>query len=370
MNNNLIDKITNISPFESFDNLINNSKVNPMSYDFKLNALNDNFKFQKKSDEITYIDFMFDYNRLEAVDRDRCSLARDFYRKVFGCDTSNKAFSGKHDCSYDTINTFQTTYQQAIKIYCPNLFKNCKLGNIQVDTNKNTKISREWLTKVHLDLLEKSNDYRALNSLEYLQQFAHWTHTIGNFTLIPFYYRTKDGYIVALNARKGCDANIRDYFDLSVSAIYDAYHLMKRISNTDEKEDFKINYVDKFHLEDYFVFLGDYKPTAKILFTRNNNKVLPQTREELKSCILEMIIRIIERGKKITCGDKCSKAFNNFMEEKQYEELLNSYRECRKIDLCDNCNEKCMIKKSYIEFTKIHNLIGKTKTRGDINGSI
>ena len=159
----------------------------------------------------------------------------------------------------DTMNSFQTTYNQAVKIY----------GN-----------SKE------------ANSNRAL------QRFASLTHAIGNFVLVPFKLSLNDEK--SFNQYRGANFGkyfVYDYFDLS----------LKLIKETVEESVFK-SYIDTFYLNDYVdenynilpllsrhkVFLQQEKMDMS-----NPEKFLPQNEDELNEYLNNINYLIKTRGSRL-----------------------------------------------------------------------
>ncbi len=188
-----------------------------------------------------------------------CLLMNDIYYKLWRWsynsrftidDELKKAFGNMwRRLGADTMNSYQTTYTNAKSIY------------------------------------------KSVRENELMLQFAKYTHTIGNFTLIPF---NLEG-VKYFNTYR-C-ARFKDYFDLS----------LKYIKEQVDEDTFK-NYIDIFFLNDYVD--GEYNVLP--LFSRHNdylsqermiidnvNLLIPQNETELNEFLKNVIDRIQNRGKKI-----------------------------------------------------------------------
>ena len=191
-----------------------------------------------------------------------CALTGDIYKNLWGWEYNNR-YSMPHCLLHsfgqvwnrmgaDTINSFQTTYKIALKIY--------------------------------------NNDVSKLKENRLLYEFASLTHTIGNFTLVPFHLNKGDN--VSFNQYRG--SSLGDYFDLS----------LKLIKDTVDESVFK-KFIDTFLLNDYVdknynvipLFKGHLQLLEKNLDKTKN--IFPQTEEELNEYLENVIEKIKTRGRKM-----------------------------------------------------------------------
>ncbi|MCL1988724.1 MAG: hypothetical protein FWG64_12270 [Firmicutes bacterium] len=159
----------------------------------------------------------------------------------------------------DTMNSFKTIYNKAIEIY------------------------------------EKEGLEHKVYDNENLQKYATLTHTIGNFTLIPFQIRFSNDYrLKNFNRYRGCNGKIKDTWDISLNE-------MKRYFGKEHekygKEFFK-KYVDTFFLkmyvdENYNVLPLFSRPTRTLELQENP---LPQTLDELNIFLEVANARILQRS--------------------------------------------------------------------------
>lgn len=293
-------------PYETLENLF--KLPNPVCYDFKLENV---ACLVKEKDYI---------NRFltRKGHCDCCKLARDFYNKIFTIDSTLEKYGGKHIWSYDTINSFKTIYNQS-------------------------------------DVLQKKEDKnKKREDLKYLQHFAFWTHTLGNFTPIPFYTVTEKGYIRSTNQQRG---SRKEYIDRTFIDIKKAFELMSFVDqkfNGNKKElDFKTDYIDYFCLQEYCTINNDEIIAIPLFDRKFENKTHPQSLSELKECILEIIIRIIKRGimivEKYYENNKTEESYKRKSRiKKECENLLTFYINCKNNGACDICKNynDCLLDKS------------------------
>ena len=194
-----------------------------------------------------------------------CPLTNDIYIKLWGWDYKQRyTLTGLLQEKFgnvwnrfgsDTINSFQTTYNKAIKIY--------------------------------------NNDLNAVRKNKLLNEYAKLTHSIGNFTLVPFHLKEND--TLSFNQFRG--TKLGDYFDLS----------LKFLKENVEFSVFK-KFIDTFYLNDYV----DEHYNIIPLFSRhkqllhqdkmnfaNIEEILPQNEEELNEYLCNVISVIKNRGTKI-----------------------------------------------------------------------
>jgi hypothetical protein len=200
-----------------------------------------------------------------------CALADNIYYSLWGwCYKSRYTISDDlkdklgvpwDRLGTDTMNSFSTTYSQALKI--------------------------------------DSQDHDTVNININLQKFAGLTHSIGNFTLIPFkldWHNDKKSF----NQYRGANFGkyfVYDYFDLS----------LKLIKENISEEAFK-NYIDTFFLDDYVDKDYEIKPLFKSheaflrsskLDLENPKKFIPQNEAELNEYLVNVINNIELRGRRI-----------------------------------------------------------------------
>jgi len=208
----------------------------------------------------------------------------------------------------DTMNSFATTYRQALKIY--------------------------------------GNDKNKAYGSHYLQELASLTHYIGNFTLFPFKLNPKEDK-KSFNQYRGFNSGkyfVYDYFDLSLKILKE---------NVDDLIFRK--YIDTFYLNDYVDENYNIKPLLKSheallncekMPTNNPDQFLPQTESELNEYLKNVISKIKARGKRIASeleeknseilvpkrvnksiafAGRLSKVFNKFNSGKKFNRILKIF---------------------------------------------
>lgn len=248
------------------------------NYDFKNES-----DYEKEILNLTSIQFFIEYrSHPKSKECDICLLADDIYKKLWGwCyknryENPNKITFALGDqwsrYSADTMNSFKTTYNQAKKIY---------LGNI--------------------DEMEENIN---------LQRYANLTHTIGNFTLVPFKMDASDKF--SFNQSRGISFGkyfVYDYFDLSLKTI------REKVSEDVFKEYINFFILNDYVYEDFRIkpLMGSHVDLLNIdskLLNKKLNMLLPQNIEELNDYLVtvnnliekrsERIIEILERKNKIS----------------------------------------------------------------------
>lgn len=252
-----------------------NKLLNLITYDFKNEAPWNDVRDEK--DPIRKFEKYRSFNKNDTRKFDcdnsngSCKLADHIYELLWDWSYRKRhsipeMLQGKLDARWDrlgsdTVNSFTTTYKRALEIY--------------------------------------SQDHNAVRDNKYLQKFATMTHTIGNFTLVPFkLYPQQD--TKSFNQHRGANFGpyfVYDYFDLSLKLIKE---------NVGDRE-FKI-YIDTFYLNDYV----DHEYNIIPLFKRheellNREKLLldkpkvflPRDEAELNEYLMNIIKLIESRGHRI-----------------------------------------------------------------------
>lgn len=220
-----------------------------------------------------------------------CSLTGDIYKNLWGWEYNNRHSMPQcllHSFGHvwgrmgaDTINSFQTTYKIALKIY--------------------------------------NNDASKLKKNRLLYEFASLTHTLGNFTLVPFHLNKGDN--MSFNQFRG--TSLGDYFDLS----------LKLIKDTVDETVFK-KFIDTFLLNDYVdknyniipLFKG-HQQLLKENFDKSKN-MFPQTEEELNEYLENVIERIKTRGRKMI---SIIKGENKYMDNLSEIEIKKNKKSSNKV---------------------------------------
>jgi hypothetical protein len=235
-----------------------------------------------------------------SFDCDRCDLANAIYARLWGAlplpGRSNRYSPGvfgeiikqleKHDKTgiakleyeRDTINSFKTTYNQALAI----AIEGASESNPKL--NPKDYIKYGWVDIPKLDR-EHQQIREKVDSNKELQDFAILTHTIGNFTILP--NPDKDTYKRGFNV--GRNAKTKDYWDLSLELLRSALH---------NDELFKC-YCNEFFLTPYYL---DNKGNVVQLFNREGNALLPQTESDLNEYLRNVNKKILERGEQMVAS--------------------------------------------------------------------
>jgi hypothetical protein len=244
------------------------------SYDFKNEAPWEDLRNENNSIKKFQM-YMKYYKMNKKFDCDNsngsCRLTDSIYYSLWGwCFKSRytipKSLLGKLDVNWDrmgtdTMNSFSTTYSNALKIY--------------------------------------SQDLDAVNNNMNIQKFAALTHSIGNFTLMPFKLDWQND-TKSLNQYRG--ANFGKYF------VYDYFDLSLKLIKENTSESAFRNYIDTFYLNDYVypnyeiktVFRGhEVFLRSDKLSLENPGKFNPANVAELNEYLVNVINNIELRGQRI-----------------------------------------------------------------------
>lgn len=262
--------------FLSIENFINsgNSLENFINYDFKSESPWDDLR--REGNSIQRFHIYKKYNKGNTkFDCDNsngtCPLTDDFFKKLWNWSYKDRysvppALKSKFGLNWsrfgpDTMNSFLTTYKQALTIY--------------------------------------GNDASKAHNNIYLNRFAALTHSIGNFTLIPFKLNPEEDE-KSFNQYRGANFGkyfVLDYFDLSL-----------KIIKENVKESVFKDYIDTFLLNDYVDKDYNIKPLFKghqeflnsnKLSLDNPMKFLPQSEDELNEYLSNVNFNIESRSKRI-----------------------------------------------------------------------
>ena len=187
----------------------------------------------------------------------------------------------------DTMNSFKTTYNAAI------IIEAVKQNIITPEDVTNLRSVKDFHYKAN-DLAKNSEITCKARDNPYLQKFAGLTHSIGNFTLIPYKLRGEP-----FNASRG--ASVCDYWDLSLKLLKEDF----------SGETFK-SYINTFFLNDYVDENYDIKPlmARHEKFLRREKLLpleppeseidfLPKSEKELNEYLKNVICKIKLRGIRI-----------------------------------------------------------------------
>jgi hypothetical protein len=283
-------------------------------YDFKLTSP---LLIEDKSDT-NIVRFLKYKSTGDRFDCDNCDLANEIYKTLWQSETKDsKHYSlgcfadktvGISTLGRDTMNSFYTTYTQALRIvdrkYYFEDFKDfcCEIYGIKGEVYKTwAKNNKSKIREARLKWLLKKEvyiHYESINNNELLQEFARRTHTIGNLTLTPHDIIFSNGATRAFQER-GLNKGILDYWDLSL-------HTLKQYNtNKDFGIDFNA-YIDKFFLLDYVCYSRDeyhilplFKGHEERLKSGVGGRVLPKNESDLNEFLGNVNCKIISRGHKM-----------------------------------------------------------------------
>ena len=188
----------------------------------------------------------------------------------------------------DSMNSFKATFTQDIM---KSQNRKAAYRQIQIDIN-------EYLDKQY-DVLLKNKNYLAFEIVHnnQVEQFAKLTHTVGNFTVLPYEF----------NVERGMSATFHDYWDKSLDYIRTSFLEVENAGATlpaklqplvaEEKLDWP-GFVEKYYLQP-FVNQGAY--TVGELWTDHLKRGAYPTREsDFTEFYYNINLLIVERGKWMT----------------------------------------------------------------------
>ena len=179
----------------------------------------------------------------------------------------------------DTMNSFLWVFRAAIEIEMLEL--NCR------DNIKDFYCPREGLINFCHPVM------RTVMKNEELQKYARLTHSIGNFTLVPFNINSDKKN--SFNQYRGKSIEIRDFWDISLYVLKDFF------DNKTGGENLFRNFISIFFLDVYTDKNNDYTITP--LFKRKSDSLIPQSNPQPNNqCELNDFLRnankkILARGK-------------------------------------------------------------------------
>lgn len=261
------------------------NNIKPWLWDFK-NCYSNNLT----QDNITN---MLKYKNGELVEITKFNITKKIGRSA-DCDKEAIYFYkvlGWLNSEYDilkgeTINSFKTTFTQTII----NSFRYKNIyGNIGINLN-------EYLDQQYPILYNNQNFTKfeiINNNLDSFQLFATLTHTIGNFTILPYWMNT------------GRYSFSKDYWDLTLLSIKDWL-------DTFSPEAWK-RFVETYYLQPYVN--SDYK--VQPLWNGHSFQKIYPNNEDFPIFLRNVNERVEERGKYIIkeICDKINKKDFNFYKE-------------------------------------------------------
>ena len=261
---------TNLEEFVKGDNKLESL----ITYDFKFEAPWEEVRNEKHPIKrfLNYKNYNKGNRKFDCDNSNgSCSLTDSIYYNLWGWSYKNrftipenlKEKLGIHwnRMGSDTMNSFSTTYGQALKIY--------------------------------------SQDSNAVNSNMYIQKFASLTHSIGNFTLVPFKLDEQKNK-KSFNQYRG--ANFGRYF------VYDYFDLSLKLIKENVSDSIFKSYIDTFYLNVYVDQHYNIKPlfkrheeflTKENISLENPKKFLPADETELNEYLENVIESIESRGKRM-----------------------------------------------------------------------
>lgn len=139
------------------------------------------------------------------------------------------------------------------------------------------------------------------NKIE-IERFARLTHSIGNFTVLPY----------KINTTRGTSKDFRDYWDITLKVIYDLF-----MSIGDEGISAWKAFIKKYYLQP-FVKHDDTYYVGELWLQHFNKSVYPIEDEDFKQFYHNVNLLIEERGKWIA-KQLCDKL--NLQDLSFYKEL-------------------------------------------------
>lgn len=222
--------------------------------------------------------FLYKIDCEKDLDCDSCLYSKKIYKQLWNFETGNGTNFGyielnKQNDIYgiDTMNSFLISWNWFVKNYIKEEIVKI-FGNINF---KKVDINMFIYNFFYLeDIIIKKFGY---DLYENIYDFAKYTHTIGNFILVPKYiegYTKGKGTFNTIRASKE-----KDFWDLSLSVL--------------KNSDFSFNeYCDKFYLKNIYV---DADCAVIPLFNRSHN-VLFDSIEDYNVFLSNVNKKIIKRN--------------------------------------------------------------------------
>lgn len=177
----------------------------------------------------------------------------------------------------DSMNSFKTTFT-----------KDIVSSEGYEEVYKQVGIDASKYLDEQYDILLKDKNYLQFKIIkdneDEVEKFAQLTHSIGNFTVLPY----------KINTTRGTSKDFRDYWDITLKVIYDLF-----ISIGDEGIDAWKAFVKKYSLQPFVN--PDKSYCVGELWVRHFDKsVYPVEDEDFKQFYHNVNLLIEERGKWIT----------------------------------------------------------------------
>lgn len=209
----------------------------------------------------------------------------------------------------DSMNSFKTTFTKDI-VSSENYKKVYKLIGIDAEE----KLDEQY------DVLLKDKNYLQFqiikdNNVE-IEEFARLTHSIGNFTVLPY----------KINTTRGTSKDFRDYWDITLKVIYDLF-----MSIGDEGIVAWKTFVKKYFLQPFVKSDNTYS-VGELWVQHFNKSVYPIEDEDFKQFYHNVNLLIEERGKWIT-KQLCDKL------ELQDLNFYNKLKDMKEIKFFDEIEE-------------------------------
>lgn len=228
------------------------SREDLLRYDFKNES--PNYDVANEIEPIRkFILYKMSY-RGTKFDCDRCLLAKEMYRFIYG----GKYGGIINNLEPDTMNSFYTTYRQMLlnkdKVYWSMDFeKYCESKGYVYEQLKKRYETMKMLRYTWLLTDKVYNYYRDINENKEIRRFASLTHSIGNFTFVPKGFNTKravkfkDFWDLSLNEIKTNYKSkyIKDYGGLQFSDMISIFKLGMYLNRAGDVDRFSDSYFSK-----------------------------------------------------------------------------------------------------------------------------
>lgn len=242
-------------------------------YDYKREVLEENY------DEAYPVRNWLLYKQQSKVDCDKIALAEDL----------NKMKADGYMASADTLNSFWTTYLQAIEIWYKQKF-----------SRRHPENNIKKLLKLH-----DQGEFKEVNQL--FAEFAILTHTRGNFMLMPVFkdkrtdkQSSKTNFNLYRNSKK------KDYWDISLLGIqtheFDQFFYSEQVApifNIAEKSGGFHQFIEENYLDCYLSCKG----SVRSLWSGHLDSgasIYPKNKDQIKEFLENVCFAIQKRNIKFT----------------------------------------------------------------------
>lgn len=251
-------------------------------------------EFLKDKKEETAIErIMKFYNEINVLEYESKDSNIEIYKKL-GWSNSN---------NFDVISSFWTTFTYAMHYEFSKIYKIAEKGNVKIYKTPFSK-GGFYIPSFTENFSEKNSEERrqvlqVCDTFDKLNDLASFTHCVANFMPSP------QGF----NEAKGCANECKDYLPLMVDKIQQCIERKECLYYGDNKQVslevveqwhvFLIENRKKYSLEMYYTVEQEILKGIPFFQGQSLGNPVPNKKEEIKECLLNMTERIIERAERL-----------------------------------------------------------------------